>query len=339
MKLFDIFKKKKKQTTFPENDLEICLQQAFERNSAQKEFYMKLLWSELVALKVDDEKENQADENGKFSLKLIRFENGTIPIFTSTNRIYDGNEKHPNDTTIIGMEAQALLEITKGHTLILNPFSEISKELIPQEIEDLINGKMFEKDEEFNLDRFEMYEFNEIFDRAADRQKNLIILGVHNSNGYLSKADYAKLEESIEDFKRCLDMIPEHWQSMVLMAKAYQKIGEHENALEALEKAFLIEKEDHTIPMEASTEAMHMNDNEKAIFYAEEALKRKPNDAALSGNYALNLFLAKRDDEAVQTIEEALRLDPKDRVNQNIQVIINDVVSGKKERPNFKDLV
>ena len=50
MGLFNLFKKNKKQSTFPENELEKSLIKASSDVSARSEFYTKLLWNELIVL-------------------------------------------------------------------------------------------------------------------------------------------------------------------------------------------------------------------------------------------------------------------------------------------------
>ena len=50
MGIFDIFKKKKTESTFPENELEQNLMKASTDASARNEFYTKLLWNELIVL-------------------------------------------------------------------------------------------------------------------------------------------------------------------------------------------------------------------------------------------------------------------------------------------------
>lgn len=47
--------------------------------------------------------------------------------------------------------------------------------------------------------------------------------------------------------------------------------------------------------MEASLEAMHLKNLDKALYYSEESLKTKPNDFALTGNHAMDLLVAQRD--------------------------------------------
>jgi len=184
----------------------------------------------------------------------------------------------------------------------------------------------------------EIDNFNNLFNRAIQRQKNLIFLDGYKRRpiGFFGKR---KLRKSIEEFIECLELIPDHWQSMVLMAKSHQRLGEHRKAFELLEKAFTIELKNHTIPMEASLEAMHLEKIDIAIYYSEESLKRKPNDFSLLGNHAMNLLVAERDNEAKLTIRKAIDLNPTDKINQNIEKKINEVIAGKTKRPTFRDAI
>ena len=143
MGIFDIFKKKKTESTFPENELESCLMKASSDMSARNEFYTKLLWNELIVLT----NEHKESEEGRKILEqdtevqFVTLENGQIPVFTSTNRIFDKGI----------VKEQDLFGFTKGATFILNPYSDYGKELIPQEIESLLNGSIFEKTNEMEI--------------------------------------------------------------------------------------------------------------------------------------------------------------------------------------------
>ena len=146
MGIFDIFKKKKKKSTFPENELESSLMKASSDISARNEFYTKLLWNELIVL---TNGQQESEEGRKIleqdtEVQFVTFENGQIPLFTSTNRIFDkGIVKE--QVPFMSMKGQDLFGFTKGATFILNPYSDFGKELIPQEIENLLNGSIFEK--------------------------------------------------------------------------------------------------------------------------------------------------------------------------------------------------
>jgi tetratricopeptide (TPR) repeat protein len=339
MGILNIFKKKKTESTFPENELEQCLMQAASNISAQKEFYQKLLWSQLYVLTVEQSVSNeelQALEKNT-TVQFVTFEGGQIPIFTSTNRIFDkGIIKE--GVSFISLKGQDLFGVAKGATFILNPYSNYGKELIPDEIESLMDGTIYEKIDKNEIENKKYQEFNEIFERAGKRQEGLILLDGYRRK-QLNSSEKMRLEESIKDFQKCLEIVPNHWQSMVLMAKAFQRLEKHNEALEQLELAFHSEKENHTIPMEASLEAMHLKDLDKALFYSEESLKRKPNDFTLIGNHAMNLLIAQKDNEAKEMSEKAIKISPNDSVNRNIESIVKDVLSGKRIRPSFEDVI
>lgn len=339
MGIFDIFKKRKTDSTFPENELEKSLMQAATNISAQKDFYQKLLWNQLYVLTG----KNSVSEEGIQTLEkdttvqFVTFEGGQIPVFTSTNRIFDkGIIKEV--VPYLSLKGQDLFEVAKGATFILNPYSHYGKELIPEEIENLMNGTIYDKIDESEIENKKYNEFNEIFERARKRQEGLILLDGYRKK-QLNSSEKVRLEESIKDFQKCLEIVPNHWQSMVLMAKAFQRLERHTEALEQLELAFNTEKENHTIPMEASLEAMHLKDIDKAIYYSEESLKRKPNDFVLMGNHAMNLLIAQKDDEAKEIIGKAIKMNPNDSVNRNIESIVKGVQSGDRKRPTFEDAI
>ncbi len=337
MGLFDIFKKKK--TELQENELEKFLRLTASNFSAQKEFYQKLLENQLfiVTSKNSISEIGRKTEKENTTVQCFIFESGQIPIFTSVNRIFEKGIMEKN-VPYLSLKGQDLFEVLNGATFVLNPFSDFVKELIPQEIENLLNGTIYNRIDEQELENKKNQEFNEIFERAGKKQESLVILDGYRRKE-LNKFEKLKLEESIQDFQKCLDIAPEHWQSMVLMSKAFQRLERHHEALEQLELAFKLELENHIIPMEASLEAMHLKDIDKAIFYSEESLKRKPNDFALLGNHAMNLLVARKDNEAKETIDKAIKLQPNDSINKNIESIIKDVIAEKRQRPTFEDAV
>jgi len=154
MGIFDIFKKKKTSSTFPENELEKILMKASTEMSARNEFYTKLLWNELIVL---TNEQNESEEGIRTlekdtTVQIVTFENGQIPVFTSRNRIFDKGvikEQVP----FMALKGQDLFSIAKGATFILNPYSDYGKELIPQEIENLLNGSIFEQNNKMTIEK------------------------------------------------------------------------------------------------------------------------------------------------------------------------------------------
>jgi hypothetical protein len=146
MGLLDIFRKKKTDDTFPENELEKCLSKAAADSSARKEFYTRLLWSELVVLTAGDSASNKGQivlkENSQ--VQLVKLQNGYLPVFTSTNRVFDGRViKEP--VPFMSMKGRDLFNLVKGSPVIINPYSNYGKEILPQEIEGLLSGEIFDR--------------------------------------------------------------------------------------------------------------------------------------------------------------------------------------------------
>jgi tetratricopeptide (TPR) repeat protein len=134
-----------------------------------------------------------------------------------------------------------------------------------------------------------------------------------------------------------LQIAPNHFQSLFFLGKIYQRMEKYEAALSYLERALEIERENFSIPQEASLVAMHLNLIDKAIKYSNEALKRNPNNVVLMGNHAMNLLIAGKDKEAKAIIDKAVNIDPNDHINKNILNKIDNVMAGKSPRPTFKE--
>lgn len=154
MGLFDIFKKKKKtDSTFPENELEKSLMKASSDLSARENFYMKLLWNELFVLtngNTISDKGVRTVEKGE-TVEFVTFPDGEIPIFSSTNRIFDkGIIK--SEVPFMAMKGQDLFGVAKGATFILNPYSKYGKELLPNEIAALLDGSIFNQKNEITIE-------------------------------------------------------------------------------------------------------------------------------------------------------------------------------------------
>jgi hypothetical protein len=145
MGLFDnIFKKKQSgQTTKDNLTLEQLLQKAATEPAFRAEFYKRLLTDELVVIT-----QNSNIQEGKHTLQqdtsvnIVSYPDGKIPVFTSTDRIFDkGVVKE--QVEYMQMTGENLFGLAKGATFLLNPYSDYGKELLSDEIERLLNGTIF----------------------------------------------------------------------------------------------------------------------------------------------------------------------------------------------------
>lgn len=184
----------------------------------------------------------------------------------------------------------------------------------------------------------ETHEFNKLFATAGARLKGVVILDGYRQTKP-SFFEKIKINKAIRDFEKCLSIVPDHWQSMFFLAKANQRLGDHQRSLSLLEKAMEIDLVNHNIPQEASIEAVHLNDINKAIDLSNEALRRSPNNFGLMGNQAMNLLIANKDNDAQKMIDDALQLNPKDQINKNIQMLIKKVLAGRQKRPTCKSTI
>jgi hypothetical protein len=144
MVFFEFYKKNKQETLKSDDILADLLVRADKDTSLRPLFYKTLLTSELIILTDKVEKSyGETVLEKDTEIKIITFENGAIPIFSSTDRIFD-NGIIKNKVPFIGINGKSLLEMTLGGTLILNPYSNMKKELLPDGVESLLSGKIFE---------------------------------------------------------------------------------------------------------------------------------------------------------------------------------------------------
>lgn len=127
--------------------LEQLLEMATNDPAYRPQFYDELMRSELFVLHVPER--NAESRRGMLHLekdtqiKLVEFqaEDGhrVIPMFTSVKAIQEGAE---TDESYLMIDVKTLFEITKGASYILNPYSNYSKDFLPEEVEGLLKNNL-----------------------------------------------------------------------------------------------------------------------------------------------------------------------------------------------------
>jgi hypothetical protein len=142
MAIFDFLKKKEDQAD--ENvSLEEALKRAAGEPAYRKVFYEKLLTEKLVVI---TDGPSQGAEEGMLeagsSVNIVSFPDGKVPVFTSTDRIFDKGiiKEHVPYMEMIGAD---LFTLAVNTTFILNPYSDYGKELLEHEIKSLLDGSIF----------------------------------------------------------------------------------------------------------------------------------------------------------------------------------------------------
>jgi len=140
MGLFDFLKKKQDRQLSNSSTLEQLLQKAAIEPAFRAEFYERLLTDELVVITRNSNlpQGNQILQQDT-PVNIVSYEDGKIPVFTSTDRIFDkGVVKE--QVEYMQLKGKNLFGLAKGATFLLNPYSDYGKELLPDEIERLLNG-------------------------------------------------------------------------------------------------------------------------------------------------------------------------------------------------------
>lgn len=127
-------------------NIEELLNLAASKSAFLPLLYRSILSSDLLVL-TDKKSIEDGVEISNIGIEgsIACFNDGVIPVFSSEEKIYEeGFIKDKIESfKIRGID---LLEKTKGSTLVLNPFSKNKKELLPTEIELLLNGDLFKAD-------------------------------------------------------------------------------------------------------------------------------------------------------------------------------------------------
>ena len=127
----------------PQNELEKALVEAVKNPSSAPDFYRLLLQSDLLVMGAA---EGQEDAQEQFSLapgsnlKLVTgLKDGSqyLPIFSSLARMQEFVQQ---ESKYLSVNGRALLELTLGGPIILNPASQYGKELSPQQVQQLLAG-------------------------------------------------------------------------------------------------------------------------------------------------------------------------------------------------------
>ena len=131
----------------PENELERALVKAAHDRAAAPDFYRLLLDCDLLVLGSAEGQEQATDAfslepGGKLSL-LTGEKNGGrfLPVFSSLTRMQDYSRQGGKYLSING---RALLHLTRGGPVILNPASEYGKELTADQVRQLLEGPRHE---------------------------------------------------------------------------------------------------------------------------------------------------------------------------------------------------
>ncbi len=148
MGIFDFLKPDPTVAPEPAATLEELLIQAAADPAYRPEFYRRLLLEPLFFFSTGD-----PDTTRESNPMLISYlKDGRVPIFTSPARIFDKGVV-TSAVAQYQMKGRDLLEMLPGKTLMLNPYSDFGKELVPVEIEQLLAGTVLSTGDQIKLEK------------------------------------------------------------------------------------------------------------------------------------------------------------------------------------------
>jgi hypothetical protein len=137
MSIFNFFKTKK--TIETKGNLEEVISLASQGKIETSSFYKAMAENDLFVITPPGSTTKHPD--GDHSLRVIRESSGMVLVFSSIERINENGSYPGGPVEYVGMKGSELFFLFPRNTsFILNGFSDISKELVPREIELILNS-------------------------------------------------------------------------------------------------------------------------------------------------------------------------------------------------------
>jgi tetratricopeptide (TPR) repeat protein len=172
---------------------------------------------------------------------------------------------------------------------------------------------------------------DELFNMAYELVKDLIF-----QESSLSAADTparGRLRKAIKCFDEALAIIPANWQALLLRGKAFQTLGEHEEALTTFLCAHECNPTQVMVAVETGAAAGRVGRHDVAVRVMEAAAQEHPDDPRLPFNLGLSYLLLQDFAAARATLERAIELEPARDANQRLLELLNEVELGKRPCP------
>lgn len=153
-------------------------------------------------------------------------------------------------------------------------------------------------------------EHNRLYQEGSDLISPYIQLVNRDSPSGDTPTAHDELKRGIDLLNQAITINPANWAAFWIVGKAHQVLGDSENACEAFEKSFGLQKGNPDVAREYMFECLNVGRAAKGIAAARHAVHLKPDDAGLTANLALALLIGGKLDEAADTVTRALAIAP-----------------------------
>lgn len=150
MGLFDIFKQKKDIDSVTTNDqvildtedltLDALVEKAVQDPAYKPAFYQRIATEEVVVISINvNVAEGYQYLEAGTSVEVYSMPDGTIPIFTAIDRIFD-NGIIKDDVEFLKMSGSDLFNMAAGENFIVNPYSSFKKKISSSKAQSLLDA-------------------------------------------------------------------------------------------------------------------------------------------------------------------------------------------------------
>jgi tetratricopeptide (TPR) repeat protein len=172
---------------------------------------------------------------------------------------------------------------------------------------------------------------NEIYERGSQ------LISPHmqllDRDPRVTKAVREQVTRGIRDLDAVTAFNPANWAAFWIKGKGYQVLGAHEAANKEFKASFDIQKENPDVAREYAASCLELRRGAEAVRVAQHAIEVTPDDAGLYANLALAFLIDGKNTEAKRAVEQALTMEPQDKISQAVRGVVDDIIAGKRTQP------
>ena len=147
-------------------------------------------------------------------------------------------------------------------------------------------------------------------------------------DGTLSTQSKRDLENGISLLRAVNNYQPKNWGAFWFSGKASQALGDPASAHASFAKAYDIEEKNPDVSREYALACIELGLGKNAVQATKRAILLAPRDAGLYSNLALAHLISAENKDALNAVEKALEMNPRDPISLSVREYVLDVSSG-----------
>ena len=178
--------------------------------------------------------------------------------------------------------------------------------------------------------------YMKLFSEGSKLVDGLIQLDGQETNqlGFFQKR---KLEKAKGFFELAANEDPENGAPYLMLAKIEERLGNYEEYLSNIHKAWQLEPGNLILVIELSSAYGLLNKHQEAISVLLEGQKYFPDEPRMLFNLGLSFLLTERPDNAFEIFKKLSEIEPDYEMNHILLAYSKDVLEGKKPNPKGHD--